>query len=250
MARGSKGRILIDEDFTGPHHLLALTVDQGNFGQYFEIGGEGIEDTDAGATRQDTDGLGGVVRLVSANGADQDTTFLFTGIMFDVGLMGGINIEARVRLPDLDEKQVFFGLTDINTFDLQLEVDILDGASGTTLTKVASDYVGFHLSTQLTDDEDWHGVYNGGTTTGPTDTTTMDLDSDAIAGEWQEFLLELGVDGSARWWVDGVLKQSVSGAVSLTTDMAFVFCAGATTTEIAQVDIDYIRVESGRDWTK
>ena len=63
-------------------------------------------------------------------------------------------------------------------------------------------------------------------------------------------IVEIGVDGSARWLVDGVVKQTTAGAVSLTTDLAFVFCAGATTTEIAQVDIDYIRIESGRDWTK
>ncbi len=114
---------------------------------------------------------------------------------------------------------------------------------------MASDYIGFHRSTQLTD-PDWHGVFRGGTTTGPTITTEMVLDDPAIAGEWQEFIVEIGVDGSARWLVDGVVKQTTAGAVSLTTDLAFVFCAGATTTEIAQVDIDYIRIESGRDWTK
>ena len=111
-----------------------------------------------------------------------------------------------------------------------------------------ADLVGFYLSSELTDDEDWHGIYSGGTATASTTTTAVDLDDDAVAGEWQILRLEVAPNGTARWYIDGDLKQTVEGACSTTTDVAVCLAAAANTTELAIMDVDYLLVKANRDW--
>ena len=243
MAQSGAGKIRLFNDFFGVSETLALTTDTAQLGDFY-AGGEGFEDTDAGIAGKDA--LSGVVTLTSAN-TDADTTFIGTHIGFDVGLMGPITLETRVQLPDLDTKEIFFGLTSILSVDEQLE-DIVINASGTSITMPA-DLVGFYWSDELTDDEDWHGIHNGGTTTGSTTTTAVDLDDDAVAGEWQVLRLEVAPNGTCRWYIDGVLKQTVEGAASTTTNMAACLAVAANTTELGIIDCDYIEVTANRDWT-
>ena len=248
MAQGSVGRIRIFEDFIGAEIPVALTTDVENLGP-FKIGGEGFEDNDTGATIFDSDGLNGVIRLISGN-TDKDTTTLMTGMMFDVGLMAPINIEVRVRMVDLDDKQVFIGLADSNDIDQSQEDDIIAAASSSAFTLNGSDLVGFYWSSEVeTSDEDWYGVYNGGTTTGVTAASSVDLDADATLGEFQVLRLEVAPDGKTRWYVDGVLKQTVEGAVSTSTDLSFNCGTCANTSALAHLDVDYILIEANRDWT-
>ena len=243
MPQSGEGRIKLFNDFAGVAETLALTADTAQIGDFF-AGGEGFEDNDAGLAGKDA--LSGVVTITSGN-TDADTSFIGTHIAFDVALMGTIVLEARVQVPDLDDKEIFFGLTSILSVDEQLE-DIVINASGTTITMPA-DLVGFYLSSELTDDEDWHGIHNGGTTAGSTTTTAVDLDDDAVAGEWQVLRLEISSNGTALWYIDGVLKQTVTGAASTSTNMAVCLAAAANTTELAIMDVDYMLVEANRDWT-
>ena len=243
MAQSGNGRICLFNDFAGIGNTLALTADTAQLGDFF-AGGEGFEDADAGIAGKDA--LSGVVTITSAN-TDADTTFIGTHIMFDVGLMGTIVLETRIQLPDLDTKEIFFGLTSILSTDEQLE-DIVINASGTTLTMPA-DLVGFYLSDELTDDEDWHGIHNGGTADASTTTTGVDLDDDAVAGEWQVLRLEVMPNGTCEWYIDGVLKQTVVGACSTSTNMAVCLAAAANTTELVVMECDYLMVEANRDWT-
>ena len=243
MAQSGQGKIRLFNDFFGVSETLALTTDTAQLGDFY-AGGEGFEDNDAGIAGKDD--LSGVVTLTSAN-TDADTTFLGTHIGFDVGLMGPITLETRVQLPDNDTKEIFFGLTSILSVDEQLE-DIVQNASGTTITMPA-DLAGFYLSDELTDDEDWHGIHSGGTASASTTTTGVDLDDDAVAGEWQVLRLEVAINGTCRWYIDGELKQPVENAVSTSTDYAVVLAAGANTTQLNIFDCDYILVEANRDWT-
>jgi hypothetical protein len=241
--QSGNGRIRLFNDFFGSSDYLALTSDTAPLGDFY-AGGEGFEDADAGVVGKAA--LSGVVALTSAN-ADTDTAFIGTAIGFDVGLMGPITLEARVQLPDLDTKEIFFGLTSVLSVDEQLE-DIVINASSTTITMPA-DLVGFYLSDELTDDEDWHGIHSGGTATASTTTTSVDLDDDAVAGEWQVLRLEVMPNGTTYWYIDGVLKQTVVAACSTTTDMAVCLAAAANTTEFAIMDVDYLEVTANRDWT-
>ena len=241
--QSGQGKIRLFNDFFGVGDTLALTADTAELGDFY-AGGEGFEDADAGIAGNDA--LAGVVTLTSAN-TDADTTFIGTHIAFDVALMGPIILETRVQVPDLDTKEIFFGLTSILSVDEQLE-DIVINASGTTLPMPA-DLAGVYLSDELTDDEDGHGIHSGGTASASTTTTGVDLDDDAVAGEWQVLRLEVMPTGTCRWYIDGELKQTVAGAVSTSTDYAVVLAAGANTTQLNIFYCDYILVDANRDWT-
>ena len=243
MPQSGEGRIRLFNDFAGVGNVVTLTADTAQLGDFF-AGGEGFEDNDAGIAGKDA--LSGVVTLTSGN-TDADTSFIGTHIMFDVAKMAPLVLEARVQLPDLDTKEIFFGLTSILSVDEQLE-DIVINASATTITMPA-DLVGFYLSSELTDDEDWHGIHNGGTTAASTTTTAVDLDDDAVAGEYQVLRLEVAPNGTCRWYIDGVLKQTVEGAASTTTNMAACLAVAANTTQLGIIDCDYIEVTANRDWT-
>ena len=244
MPQSGEGRIRLFNDFFGSSDLIALTADTAPLGDFY-AGGEGFEDADAGVAGKSA--LSGVVALTSAN-ADTDTSFIGTSIGFDVALMGTIVLEARVQLPDLDTKEIFFGLTSILSVDEQLE-DIVINASATTITMPA-DLVGFYLSDELTTVAgDWHAINSGGTATATTTTTNGQLNNVAVAGEWQVLRLEVFPNGTALWYIDGVLKKTVTGACSTTTDMAVCLAAAANTTEFAIMDVDYLLVEANRDWT-
>ena len=244
MAQSGEGRIRLFNDFCGSSDYIALTADTAPLGDFF-AGGEGFEDADAGVAGKAA--LSGVVALTSAN-TDADTSFIGTSIAFDVALMGTIVLETRVQLPDLDTKEIFFGLTSILSVDEQLE-DIVINASATTITMPA-DLVGFYLSDELTTVAgDWHAIYNGGTATATTTTTNGQLNNVAVASEWQVLRLEVAPNGTVRWFIDGVLKKTVEGAASTTTNMAVCLAAAANTTEFAIIDVDYLCVEANRDWT-
>ena len=249
MAQSGYGKISIFEDFLAGEDIVAATaVGRAFGGSGLRVIGQGSEDTDSGITVGESDGLNGVGILTTTN-EDAHSIGLTTGKVFDVGKMAPINIECRVQFPDLDTKAFYFGLTDVND-----DTTILEGnnlvASGTSLTLSASDLCGFLIDAEATDDEDWIMVYNGGTTSGETTIANIDADNDAVAAEWDVLRLEVSINGTARWYVNGVLKQTVTGAVSTSTDLAVLAMIEARSAAIEYAWIDYIAIEANRDWTE
>jgi hypothetical protein len=258
MAQSGNGRIRLFNDFYGLQNaLLSFTTDPISSIAYpmgdFYGGGEGIEDNDAGFVPSATAPLSGAITINSAD-TDADTAFIGTQIGLDVGLMGTITLETRIQIPDFDTKELFFGLTSILTVDEQLE-DIVINASSTTVTMPA-DLVGFYFSDELSDDEAWHGIHSGGTTGASTTTTSVCLggtgDATSVGpdvNDWQILRLEVDVNGNTSWYVDGVLRQTVAGACSTSTNFAVCLAAAANTTQMAIMECDYIEVTANRDWT-
>ena len=248
MAQASKGRIEIFEDFIGGEEIVANTAASRTFGTAgLRVIGQGIAEKDSGIVVLESDGLNGVGRLTTTN-EDAHSIGLTTATMFDVAKMGTIVLEARVQFENLDTKEFYFGLTDVNDDTTIIEGGTMVG-NGTTMTLTASDLCGFYLSAELTDDEDWHAVFNGGTTTGETDSTELDLDDDAVAGEFDVLRIEVGNNGTARWFVNGVLKKTQAGAVSTSTDLAVLLMVATYGAAIETVDVDYISITANRDWT-
>ena len=213
----------------------------------FRVIGQGIAETDSGITVLESDGLNGVGVLTTTN-EDAHSCGLTTGMVFDVGKMAPIVAECRVQFADLDTKAFYFGFTDVNTDTAILEGNNLV-AAGATLTLSASDLCGFLLDAEATDDEDWIMVYNGGTTTGETTIASIDANDDAVAGEFQILRLEIAPNGQAKWYVDGVLKQTVSGAISTSTDVALMALVEARSASIEYAYLDYVSINANRDWT-
>ena len=247
MPQSGSGKIRLFHDFCGVGNTLALTAVTAQIGDFY-AGGEGFADGDAGIAGKDA--LSGVVTITSAN-TDADTSFIGTHLMFDVGLMGTIVLEARVQLPDFDTKEIFFGLTSILTTSEQLE-DIVINSSSTAITMPA-DLVAFYFSDELTASAtEWHGIYNGGSATASTTVADVNLgttgSANPTAGEYQILRLEVESNGTVRWYIDKELVQTVTGAVSTTTDYAVCLAAAANTTQLAIFDCDYLLVRAGRDW--
>ena len=252
MAQSSVGKIRIFDDFIGFEVPVASTAAPATE-PYFTPGGlrvvgQGLAENDSGVVGLDSDALNGVVQLTSTDEAEHSAGFT-TNTCFDMTLNGGISIETRVRFADFATKEAYFGLTDVVTNGVGiLEGEQLTGAS-TTLTLTASDLCGFYLSSDLSD-QDWHGVYNGGTTTGATTSTDVELDDDAVAGDFQVLRLEVDNNGTARWYIDGDLKQTVTGAVSTSTDLAVLLMVETKgTARVETMDVDYVLIETNRDWT-
>lgn len=245
--QGGPGRVSIFEDFLGAEWTVAETADDSMQFGALRVIGQGKEQTDSGVVVLESDALNGVAQLISTNEAEHSLG-LTTAKCFDVAKMAPIVAEARVRFTDLDTKEFYFGFTDVNDDTAILEGGNIHGAT-TVVTLTASDLCGFHFSAEYTDDNDWHMAYNGGTTTGETTSTSIDADDDAVAGEFQILRIEIDPNGTARWYIDGVLKQTVEGAVSTTTDLACMAMVESKGSAVESVDLDYFMVEANRDWT-
>ena len=249
MAQSGEGRLMISEDFLGGTEVAvaSTTAPPINWPPYLTFVGQGIADTDSGAVMLDSDGLNGVVQLTTTN-EDVHCAGFQTPVMFDVALNGAIVLEARVRQAALNTGEVFIGFSDVAT-DLAIIEGAICHGDTVTLTLTASDLIGFLMASDLTDNSDWHGVYNGGTTTGETTSTSVDFDAGATAGEYQVLRLELFPNGTAEWWVDGVLEQTVTGAVSTSVDLCLNVLVESKTSAVKTLDVDYIKVWANRDCT-
>jgi hypothetical protein len=255
-AQGGVGKIRLFEDFFNVIDHSDITdnstvPDMASIGP-FSVFGEGFIEIDSGILARHA--LSGVGRLATTD-VNDDGTMVGTYNCFDVGLMGPIILEARVQVPDLDTKRVFFGLTDATggdeKKDLSIEDDIV-ASTTLTFTPVASDYVGFLWSSEMTDDDAWHYVYRGGTASMTSGAVAESYDFDGyelVAGEWQVLRLEIDPNGTARWYIDGNLLATVANACSTSVDMGVVLgveVVSGTTTEY--LDVDYLLVEANRDW--
>lgn len=244
------GKIRIFQDFMGAECPVADTLSPQQIGD-LRLCGETIADADVGMVINEADPcLNGVARLTTSD-EDNHSICLTTGKMFTPSLNGTLVAECRVQFCDLDTKEFFFGFSDENDDDQGCEGDLIHGAT-TVVTLTGSDLCGFHFSSEYTEDEMWHMPYNGGTTTGVVLSTTIESGVDAVAGEYNILRLEIDVDGTARWYIDGVLKQTVAGAVSTTaTDLfagqAIIEVKGTAAAETC--DIDYVLFTANRDWT-
>ena len=249
MVQSGDSRLVINEDFLGGTEVAvaSTTAPPINWPPFLTFVGQGIADTDSGAVMLDSDGMNGVVQLTTTN-EDVHCAGFQTPVMFDVALNGTIVMEVRCRQAALNTGEVFIGFSDVAT-DLAIIEGAICHGDTTTLTLTASDIIGFLMASDLTDNSDWHGVYNGGTTTGETTSTDVDFDAGATAGEYQVLRLELFPNGTVEWWVDGVLEQTVTGAVSTSVDLCMNVLVESKTTAVKTLDVDYIRVWANRDWT-
>ncbi len=251
MTQQSPGHGRIWEQFTSIEDRVANTAVPRTIGQgNFLVVGQGMADSDSGAPF--ITGTNGTVRLTT-NATDQHTLGLETSVMFDVALMGPLVAEARVSMPNVTTKSAFMGFTDIAiASDIpDIQVDLITAASGTLITVVASDYVGFYLDSELADDQDWHAVHAGGTRTDETDAAAVNLTSPhtVVDGEFQMLRLEVDPNGTARWYVDGLLAKTTVGAVSTSVNLKFFIAVCAKTTTVATMDVNSILLEWNNDQT-
>lgn len=245
MAQSGKGRIELFEDcFNGVAvGSTALSAPLGPF----RVFGNGINEVDSGAPVV-VDALSGAIRLTTTDEAEHAAA-LGTPASLSAEKNGVISAEARVQLNNLDTKEVYFGFSDVVGDTAGLEGSNVHGAT-TTVTLTASDLCGFLLSAELTEDEMWHFVHNGGATAGVTDSTELESGVDAVAGEWDVLRIEIDPNGTARWYINGALKKTLEGAVATTVALACFVAVEAKGVAVEECDVDYLLVRANRDWDR
>ena len=246
-AQSGVGKIRLFNDFFGGQEQLdAETIATQGAGD-FKLIGTGIAETDTQQVLLESDALSGVIQLETDN-ADKTTSALATSVGLDVGLMGTLICEARIRLPDLATKVIFIGFTDDNQDALSIEDHLFDVTAVDTIENTASDMCGFYFQSELTASTELHACYKGGTTSADTTPSNNDLDVNLVAGEWMLLRVEVDNNGTARWYIEGALVKTLVGALSTTTDVAAIVGVGSVGGGVELMDVDYMLVEANRDW--
>ena len=248
-AQSGYGRVRHFIDFLGAEIPVATDVAYGTtaggcnyyLGDFKVLGD--LAETDTGVLAI---GKSGGYARISGNDENGKGVGVFTDLVFSPVLNAPMAVEARLELQALTARSIFVGFMGTLADDVAEPVT----STGTTHTLVASHLCGFVLDSQLTAAAVWHCVYNGGTTTGATDSTTTTSGVSAVAGESDILRVEVDPNGTARWYINGKLEQTVANAVSTTTLQAGGVGCWGTTSTAADADIDYIAVEGNRDWTR
>lgn len=247
MSQAGPGKIRLFDDFCGPEIPVGIqvahTAAAGYFLGPFAIKGD-TDTNDAGAVALGI--TSGAVRLTTTN-EDTKGCGLTTDLVFSPVLNGPIIVEARVQMQVLTAREIFVGICGTMADDLMCP---LTYSAATTVVNTASHFAGFFLSSELTAAGYWHNVYNGGTTTGPTSTLTTDSGVLAVATEWDVLRLEVDPNGTARYFINGELEDTITTAVSTTTLQGVICGPFGNASTITDLDVDYLLVNANRDWTR
>jgi len=239
------GRIRLFDDFAGPEipvgNAEAATT-PGHLIGPFKVTGS-THDTDSGVVSLAK--ASGYAQLLSSATADGDGVFVGTEVSISPELNGTIIVEARLEMAALTARCVFVGLMSANADESKEPIT----STGTTITKVVP-CLGFVFDSQLTATY-WHMPYILAADATQTSTTVVSSQVPVLA-ESDILRLEVDNDGSARWFINGKLEQSVGAGLAATP--ATLQAAGvgvwSTTTTVGSVDVDYLLVDFNRDWTR
>jgi hypothetical protein len=201
-----------------------------------------VDETDAGIVPISK--AGGWARLTGTN-EDGAGAVLGTNIGFSPALNGTLVFETRLELQAQTARHTWVGFSSVKAIDTAEPLT----ATTVTITPVAGSYVGFFQDSQLTTAEFWYMAYNGGTATAPTTPITGIVGDAIVTAASQVLRVEIDSNGTARWFIDGVLRQTVAGACSTTTLLAAFVGTFGTTTTISDVDLNYVKFNANRDWT-
>lgn len=248
MSQSGVGRIEIFEDFLGEQDPVAVNQDGKRSIGSFRVVGAGSEDASSGVTINEGDpSLGGVGRLTSSETQNSDVCALVTSKCFDAALMGTLIMEVRVQFPNLATKAAFIGFCDTNDVNETIPASI----SGATITLTADHQVGFCFDNDANSTENWYYTYKGGSVTGITVAATNDSGVTIVAQEWDILRVEVDPNGTARWYINGVLKKTLNGALSTSANVcAFAGVETESSSSTETMDLDYFLVRANRDWTR
>ncbi len=242
--QSGRGRIELFDDFMGAESILANTAATEALGP-FRVVGVGFNGSDAGVVSGESDpNLNGVARLTSS-ATGGDVTALVTAKCYDVALMGTLVLETRVQFTDLLTKSCFIGFCNTNDDTETIPASI----TTTVITLTASSQVGFVFDGNATDVDGWYFTFKGGDTTGDTVSVNQLSGVTLVLKEWNIMRIEIDPNGTARWYIDGILKKTLAGAISTSTDIAAFVGVESEGSAVEYMDVDYMYVSANRDWT-
>lgn len=176
---------------------------------------------------------------------DTTASMAVSGVQLDAGLawkanQGGLVFETRVKLSQITLVSVFLGFTDQTA---ALEMPLHSAASANTITTNATDAVGFFFDTSMTADTWWlAGVAND------VDATHQNTTYAPVAATYETFRVEVGTDGSAVFFRNGVIVGTkMTGAVTATVALTPVIAGfNRDTSNTPTITADYVMVSGLR----
>jgi len=242
---GEFGQIFLFDDFCGPNCPVAnaeAATTPGHFIGPFRIVGDTVE-TDSGIVVASKASGWATLTVNDENGKGIG---LGTDVCFSPVLNGPLVFETRVETSALTARCIFAGFAGTVADDVAEPVT----SATTTITKVVP-CLGFILDSQLTAGTYWHMPYLLAADTTQTSTTVVSGQV-AVAAEADVLRLEVFPDGSAKWYINGKLEQTVAAGLAATTTTLLGALVGGwgTTTTAADLSVDYIAVRGNRDWTR
>ncbi len=248
--QSGSGIIRLFDDFCGPEIPIAgdgVYIDVNYAGIHsgpFKVTGS-IHDTDSGVVSLAKSS--GYVRIIGSASTDADGIAIGTEVCFSPVLNGPLVLETRVEMVELTTKNVFIGFCTANADEVLEPITSITA----TITKVVPS-IGFHLDSTLTSPYNtyWHMPYLLATDT--TQTSASVLSSQiAVVTESDILRVEIDPNGAARWYINGVLEQSVGAGLAATTTTLLAGIAGVWAKSAAVgMDLDYLLVTANRDWTR
>ena len=239
MAESGPGGVHHHLDMAGVHWPIATTLTAATIGPFSLTGS--INETDCGIVPLAK--AGGWARLTGTN-EDGAGAALGVEIGFSPALNGTLVFETRLELQAITARNTWVGFSSTRVLDTAEPLT----ATTVTITPVAASYVGFFMDSQLSVNAAWYMAHNGGSATAPTTPITGIIGDTIVNAESMILRIEIDVNGTARWFSDGDLLQTVVGACSTTTLLAAFVGTFGTTTTVSDVDLNYIDFKANRDW--
>ena len=240
MVQAGPGQIKNRLDMGGVHWPIANTDTAATIGPFSLTGS--VDQTDCGIVPISK--AGGWARLTGTN-ENGAGAVLGTQVGFSPVLNGPLVFETRLELQAITARNTWVGFSSLRALDTAEPLT----ATTVTITPVAGSYVGFFMDSQLSVNTSWYMAHNGGTATAPTTPITGIIGDVIVNAESMVLRIEIDTNGTARWYSDGDLLQTVVGACSTTTLLAAYVGTFGTTTTVSDVDLNYILFSANRDWT-
>ena len=223
----SNGRTLIESDFMGAaiDPAFAGTTENSGTAALLVAKGNGVVTLVTGTTSGNRSAL-----TSGLNQKAEDGSLVFSAIV--------------MNLTSVATRATFIGLTDTVSLEMPIEI------SGTTLTTSATDAVGFVYDTDATTDV----VYIQGVAA-DVDTALLTAQRQnrggatfvPTAGTYNEYRIEVNVDGDAYFYINGEYVGMQANAVTPTVLLTPIVIVEARTTAAQTVYADFVSCEAGRD---
>lgn len=225
----SNGRTLIESDFMGAaiDPAFAGTTENSGTAALLVAKVNGVVTLVTGTTSGNRSAL-----TSGLNQKAEDGSLVFSAIV--------------MNLTAITTRAVFIGLTDTVSLEMPIEI------SGTTLTTSATDAVGFVYDTDATTDV----VYIQGVAA-DVDTALLTAQRQnrggatfvPTAGTYDEYRIEVNVDGDAYFYIDGEYVGMQANAVTPTVLLTPIVIVETRTTAAQTVYADFVSCEAARDQT-
>lgn len=151
---------------------------------------------------------------------------------------GALVMESRAKLSSIASVAAYIGFTD-QTAALEMPANSSGSADG--ITTNMSDGAGFLFDTSMTTTKYWAvGV------AADTDAVHASTGIAPVADTYNVLRVEISPAGVAKFWIDGVLVATLSGAVTAATALTPVFAIFERTTAVKTLTADYAYVQQKR----